>query len=136
MITRRIIYLLLLLFVGSCSMAPSKKEPRVRKPLFPKRNPVVVEKPGAVPEVKEAPKPACPNPKCDCEDCTCKDCKCGEPKAQPVAQGKWVVVNVPMYGGWRGRQFLGYQAQYRWQPAPQASQPAQSCVGNSCSNCR
>jgi hypothetical protein len=129
MITRRIIYLVLLLLVGSCSVGP-KKEPHVRKPLFPKRHQVVVEKPGVAPEVKESPKPEPHDPKC-----TCKECKCEEPKQKPVAQGKWVVVQVPVYGGWRGRQFQGYQARYQWQPAPQA-QAAPACSGNSCSSCR
>lgn len=126
MISRRILYGILLILIGSCSMAPSKK-PHVRKPLLPKRHPAVVEK---VPEVVEAPKPEAPSP-----ECICKDCKCEEPKAEPVAQGKWVMVNVPVYGGWRGRQFQGYQARYQWQPAAQA-QSAPACSGNSCSSCR
>lgn len=58
-------------------------------------------------------------------------------------QGRWVLMSRPVYGGWRGRQYLGDEWYWRWvidRPRQQYvsspySQPARSTFGQQYRNC-
>ena len=111
---QRILYGLLLILVGAC--VSSKPAPRVpRKPLFPKRRPEVKV-------VETAPKP---NPAEESRPEPVVEA----PKPKPVATGKWVLVQRPVYGGFRGRQLRGYQKVWQWQGPPASAGDATCSTG-------
>ena len=127
---RKILYLVFMLLVGSCSVHKAHKP---RTPVLPwKRKPVEAKvEPKVEAPVEAAPEPAAaPSPQCTCEKCKCDPCVCkAEVCEAPKATGRWVLVNQPVYGGFRGRQFQGYRQVWQWQGSYQPAAAA-------CSTCR
>lgn len=129
---RTILYILFLVLTGSCA----SKVRAPRQPILPWKRKAIEAKvdtkaPGeAAPEPVAAPSPQCTCDKCKCDPCVCKTEVSEAPK--PVAAGRWVLVQRPVYGGFRGRQFQGYQKFWQWQGPVQATQTYNSCSNGQC----